>query len=157
MGSDSQDAATARHKTAEKIGVEGSQAIVNIMLPKFFDPGLSADSPIVKFVKHIMVVTSSIGIIASLKGIASRSDFTDQLAKIDVPVLILSGEMDQVIPVAKASEMAMKIPDSTLKIIPDSGHLPMIDNPEATTKAIDDFLSTIDTSIDHSIYSSPAM
>ena len=143
-GADTEDIALSRHKTAEKVWLEGSEAIVNVMLPKLFSPGESPNVQVVESVKKMMALTPVSGIIGSLSGMASRADFSDELANIKIPVLILSGELDQIIPAAKAMAMAVKIRNSTLKIIPKSGHLPMLDNPEATSECMNEFLLTIE-------------
>jgi len=53
----------------------------------------------------------------------SETDFTEDLKKIDVPTLILHGEDDQIVPIAKSSLLSSKlVKGATLKIIPGAPH-----------------------------------
>jgi non-heme chloroperoxidase len=53
----------------------------------------------------------------------SETDFTEDLKSVDVPVLILHGDDDQVVPVADSAELAIKlVKQGTLKIYPGFPH-----------------------------------
>ena len=53
----------------------------------------------------------------------SETDFTEDLAKMDVPTLILHGDDDQIVPFRDSALLAAKIvKGSTLKIIPGAPH-----------------------------------
>ena len=53
----------------------------------------------------------------------SETDFTPDLKKMDVPTLFLHGDDDQIVPIADASELAVKIvKGATLKIYPGAPH-----------------------------------
>ena len=63
-----------------------------------------------------------------------------QLAKIKVPVLILWGEEDNLIPVASARWFANALPGSHLIVYPGVGHIPMEEVPESSAVAVTEFL-----------------
>jgi proline iminopeptidase len=65
---------------------------------------------------------------------------TADLASLQMPVLFLCGEFDEALP-RTASEQAALVPRSACVVVPGSGHLTMIDAPEATNRAISDFLT----------------
>ncbi|MFZ0273799.1 MAG: alpha/beta hydrolase [Acidobacteriaceae bacterium] len=53
----------------------------------------------------------------------SETDFTDDLKKIDVPTLIIHGDADQIVPIADAALLSVKlIKNATLKIYPGAPH-----------------------------------
>lgn len=53
----------------------------------------------------------------------SETDFTDDLRKADVPVLILHGEDDQIVPIADSAHLAIKlVKRGTLKTYPGLSH-----------------------------------
>jgi non-heme chloroperoxidase len=53
----------------------------------------------------------------------SETDFTDDLKKVDVPVLIMHGEDDQIVPIADSAELAIKlVKKGTLKTYPGLPH-----------------------------------
>lgn len=137
---DTDEARKGRLQNAEKVAASGAQVIADAMLPKLFAPELPQDDSIVDDVKQIILATSRDGIIGTLKGMAARPDSTAVLPKINVPTLILSGDQDQIIPLEKANALATAIPNSTLSIIEESGHMPMLECPGATTAAIRRFL-----------------
>jgi proline iminopeptidase len=67
-------------------------------------------------------------------------EYLDRLSTIKVPTLILVGDHDQSDP-AMSKEMQARIAGSKLVILPNSGHMTFVDQPEAFTAAINEFLS----------------
>lgn len=142
-GADSEEAKQNRYNMAEKVYVEGSKVVAEAMVPKFFAPGFPADDPIIEQVKTIVLNTKPSGIIGTLKGMAARPDSTSILPNIDVPVLLLSGDKDQLIPPTRSEAMATAIKTATLVTVENAGHMPMMEQPHATTMAIRKFLDEI--------------
>jgi non-heme chloroperoxidase len=53
----------------------------------------------------------------------SETDFTDDLARIDIPVLVAHGDDDQIVPIqAAAMRTATLVKDATLKVYPGAPH-----------------------------------
>src|SRR3984893_4607121 len=52
----------------------------------------------------------------------SETDMTEDLKKIDVPTLILHGDVDQIVPIGNARRSAKLIPNATLKEYPGAPH-----------------------------------
>ncbi|GAB3336304.1 alpha/beta fold hydrolase [Chromohalobacter beijerinckii] len=53
----------------------------------------------------------------------SETDFTDDLQAITIPVLVMHGEDDQIVPIAASAHKAVKLlPNGTLKTYPDLSH-----------------------------------
>ena len=67
-------------------------------------------------------------------------DASGTLAKVDVPTLVLIGDQDQATPMADSEFIRQAITGAELKVIPDAGHLTTIDNPDAVTEEIAEFL-----------------
>lgn len=69
--------------------------------------------------------------------VAMAEDITAEVASITVPVIVILGERDQVErrPVLEA-ELLPRIPQATLHIIPDAGHLLPLEAPQALTGLI---------------------
>lgn len=72
-----------------------------------------------------------------------RSDFTEEMADIDVPVLAIHGEEDTSIGMEKAEATVAALPDARLVPIPDAGHSSNLENPEAANAAIREFLNDV--------------
>ena len=63
-------------------------------------------------------------------------------AALDAPLLILVGEQDT--PFVRASQlMAEAIPDALMVVIPDAGHSPQTENPDAWITALAGYLSSV--------------
>ena len=63
-----------------------------------------------------------------------------QYQTIKVPVLIIWGREDEVVPLEVGENFKRDIPDSQLVVIPHCGHIPLEEEPLATRQAIMDFL-----------------
>jgi proline iminopeptidase len=66
-------------------------------------------------------------------------EWVDRLPQINVPTLIIVGDHDESDP-AMSREMNAKIAGSKLVVLPDSGHMTFVDQPELFTRAIRDFV-----------------
>lgn len=66
-------------------------------------------------------------------------EYADRLDSIKVPTLILVGDHDQVDP-SISKDMQARIPGSKLVILPASGHMTFVDQPELFRRAVDDFV-----------------
>ena len=63
-------------------------------------------------------------------------DLLDRLADITVPTLVVAGEADPATTVAMCRVIAEGIPGARLEVLPDSAHLPNIEQPEAFNRAV---------------------
>jgi 3-oxoadipate enol-lactonase len=61
--------------------------------------------------------------------------------KIACPTLIIVGEEDPSTPVASAEALNKSIKGSTLKVIPNAAHIAPIEQADAVTRALGDFLA----------------
>ena len=66
-------------------------------------------------------------------------EYAEKLPKLRVPTLITAGDHDQVDP-SISREMQALIPGSKLVVLPDSGHMIFVDQPELFRRAVDDFV-----------------
>ncbi|OGO40127.1 MAG: hypothetical protein A2Z03_12235 [Chloroflexi bacterium RBG_16_56_8] len=64
-----------------------------------------------------------------------------RMRAIQVPTLVVFGEFDMVVPPGNANLMAQRIAGTQLKILPGVGHMFPIEDPDATVKAMVEFLS----------------
>jgi pimeloyl-ACP methyl ester carboxylesterase len=124
---------------------QGITAVNEAMLPKLFAPdNYENDEELVTFVQEMMDKTSVEGMVGALAAMRDRPDSTPTLGDIDVPVLIIHGEQDQIIPLAEAEAMMEAIPDAELVIIKDAGHLPNLEQPDEFNEAVIEFLEALE-------------
>lgn len=69
-------------------------------------------------------------------------DAGGDLAKVDVPTLILIGDHDDATPMAESDFIRERIDGSVIRVIPDAGHLSTLDSPAAFTAELENFFST---------------
>lgn len=62
------------------------------------------------------------------------------LAEIQVPVLILSGETDRLVPVQDSRRVAEHLPNASFALLPGCGHVPQEECPEAFARLVDEWL-----------------
>src|SRR5258708_16175201 len=70
----------------------------------------------------------------------ARETVGERLVGITVPTLIVWGANDELFPLDQGREYATKIPNAKLVIIPDCGHVPPLEQPEAFLSAMIPFL-----------------
>ena len=72
-----------------------------------------------------------------------RPDQTETLKAYKAPALVLCGEEDRLCPIERHTLMHDLLPKSTLNILANAGHLPTLEQPEATTEALTKWLETL--------------
>lgn len=74
------------------------------------------------------------------QAIQTRPDQTATLRRVDVPALVLCGEADTLCPPERHELMRDLIPGAKLVVIPNAGHLPTLEQPDLTNKALETWL-----------------
>ena len=74
------------------------------------------------------------------RALQRRPDQQNVLRKLKIPTLVLCGEHDRLCPVARHQFMADLIFRATLTVVPDAGHLPTLEQPEAVNAALKQWL-----------------
>lgn len=72
----------------------------------------------------------------------ARLNLSDALGTICNPSLIMCGTLDQTTPPGLARILAQHVNDAVFHEIPDSGHCPMLEQPQALAALIEAFLVT---------------
>lgn len=70
-------------------------------------------------------------------------DFTDELPRIACPTLLIAGEADNPLAEGMAAKLKPAIAGSVLHLIPQAGHVPCLEQPDAYTAVLDGFLSSL--------------
>jgi proline iminopeptidase len=74
-----------------------------------------------------------------IDGNLTSVEYTDRLGSLKVPTLITVGDHDEVDP-SIARDMQRHIPGSQLVVLPDSGHMTFVDQPDLFVKTVNDFV-----------------
>jgi pimeloyl-ACP methyl ester carboxylesterase len=76
-----------------------------------------------------------------LRVLSLRWDYNAMMAGIDVPVLLVGGEADRLVPVAAVRQAAARNPRWESVILADVGHAPQLEVPDVVAATIRDWLS----------------
>jgi pimeloyl-ACP methyl ester carboxylesterase len=91
--------------------------------------------------KGYLIANNQTGIARALKGVIEREGVYEKLGKIKAPTLVIVGEQDVATVPAKAERIQQAIPGARLVRIPNAGHTSSVEEPEAVTRAIEEFLA----------------
>ena len=139
---DTPEANERRRGQIARIEAGGYRAGIDALYPIFVHPSRRDDVALQKLVHDMADDVGPEAFVTQLIAIMGRADSRPTLATIKCPTLVLTGDQDNTIPDSKAAsaEMAAGIPGAKLVTIPECGHLPQVERPEATAKALVDWL-----------------
>ena len=66
----------------------------------------------------------------------------DQLGEIKIPVLLINGKLDSLVPVAAAEKMQSLLPNASLELVEKAGHAPFLSHSEIVISILKQFLSS---------------
>ena len=73
-----------------------------------------------------------------------REIVLDRLSELCMPILLVWGELDQILPVSQAKEAVRRLRHGRLSILPGCGHMPQVECPLLLVEALDQFLKDLD-------------
>lgn len=137
---DTDEARANRDATIEKLLADGREAFATSMVDALLGADPSPDA--VGRLRTMVESTPYETMVAALRGMRDRKDRSGVLATIDVPTLVVGGAEDRLMPEETTRALGAAIPGAETVIIEGAGHLPPIEQPEATARALVEFLRT---------------
>jgi 3-oxoadipate enol-lactonase len=128
-----------RADAIKKINEEGGEAFVSGFVRNCFTEKFLATEKFEEVLKRSLTA-DPVGLKGCILAMAARTDTTDYLKKISIPVLILCGEMDKLTPPDVMKEMHERIKNSEFYTVPDAAHMTPIENPGFVNEKIKTFL-----------------
>ena len=92
---------------------------------------LTGDATLQIWLKELILRQSPAGVAGALRAMAERPDASPFLLQFDFPVIIIHGQADKIIPIARAVEMQVLTKGGVLDEVP-AGHMPMMESPQTT-------------------------
>jgi len=139
---DSPEGKEKRYKTIELIKSVGLNNFADGFVKNIFcTESLENKKDLVEKIKQVILSTTSETVIASLMALAKRNERCTDLAKINVPALIVCGKEDKITPLAQSEFMHAHIADSVLAAIENAGHMSNLEQPENFNRHLADFIS----------------
>jgi pimeloyl-ACP methyl ester carboxylesterase len=133
--------ATARRRTMMARAKGGEyRAVLDELFSGFVHPSRREEASLHRLVHDMGEDVGVEGFVRQQEAIISRPDSRPILAAIRCPTLVLSGDEDNTIPNALSVEMADNIHSARLVILPNCGHLPQPEQPQATAEALVEWL-----------------
>lgn len=142
--SDNDEAKLKRASAISSIYKNGVEPFLDKFFSVAFSENFTKKQPHkIEKIKNKIMSFNPVGIKGGLLAMISRTDTTQSLKEIDIPVLLITAENDKVIPSDTMTKMANDIKNSTLECLSDSGHVSMIENPDQFNSVIRKFLKSI--------------
>lgn len=77
--------------------------------------------------------------------LASReSGLAERLSEFDLPILVITGDDDRIVPTEQSLRLADELPNAELAVIPQCGHVPQEECPGEFMQAVQGFLSGLE-------------
>ncbi|PWH17057.1 MAG: hypothetical protein DDG60_03190 [Anaerolineae bacterium] len=119
-----------RYETIEQVRRDGIAPVLGMAEKLTFDlrhtPSL----------RQIIQRQHPVGVMGALQAMAERPDALPGLATLTVPVVIVHGLQDGLVPVERARQMHAVLPQAYLLELPGVGHSPPYEAPEQTAQAV---------------------
>ncbi len=143
---DSNEGKVGRAVAMREVKKNGSIQFADGFVKKIFaEQTFERNKDAVERIRSIIAHTSPLSIAGTLMALAARTDTTQSLGAIKVPVLILVGKQDALTPPSAAQALQERIPGSELHIVPEAGHMSNLENPEFFNEKLLYFLKRVTT------------
>ena len=115
--------------------------IADLSIPRYLNAKHQRDERLTTLVRDMVAQTGPEAFVLQLKAIMSRPDSRPLLGSIRCPTLVLVGDGDAATPPELNKEIADGIAGAKLSVVPDSGHLSTLEQPEAVNAALSAWLA----------------
>jgi pimeloyl-ACP methyl ester carboxylesterase len=140
---DTPEQADNRAATIERIGREGTDFVVE-SCALAVSPHTRESKPDVVAAMRVMASDASAeALMNAYRAIGERPDMRDELAGLELPVAIIAGEDDPVVPLAEARRLAESIPHASFTQVAQAGHIAAMEQPDVVTAALLEFWKSI--------------
>jgi len=139
---DTTDAKEGRDTNSEKIQKQGTDSFIEELSKKLFSPAnLELNIVEISEIVKIGLKTSVKGLVSALSAMKNRPDRNHVLEETELPVLLVAGELDQIVPPEKT--FTVDKPNIQKYLIKNSGHMSMFEQPQDLVRAMNEFLSNL--------------
>ncbi|MFC4601907.1 alpha/beta fold hydrolase [Cohnella hongkongensis] len=136
---DTEQAKENRLKAVETIRSQGVARFVDGLVPKLFSSEHGESRPeLIERAKEIGYGTSAEGAAGCALGMRARPDRVSVLERLELPVLLLAGESDEVIPPERRFPVSGR--HVTAVTLSGAGHMGMMEDPQAMAASIGSFV-----------------
>ena len=137
---DPPDRRQARYAAAQEVLAKGVGPVAEAMAPK-----LSGDDGIQATVRALISRQRPAGLASALEAMAERPNSTDVISTCPLPMVVVHGQADALIPVARGREIKIALPAAHYAELSGAGHMPMMEYPGGVADALRFFHHPADT------------
>jgi pimeloyl-ACP methyl ester carboxylesterase len=137
---DSPERAERRRASLDSLAFGRFAGVTNRMLPDLVHASL-VGGPVGTAVKEMAARVGRDAFIRQQLAILNRTDSRPLLERIKVPTLVAVGDADVLTPPAEALAIHIGVRTSRFQLVRDCGHLPPMEQPEAVTALLREFLA----------------
>ncbi len=112
-----------------------------VMTERYFAADFKAENPMEFERLQGIVAGHSVAGFAKSSAAIVAMDFDDRLREIDLPTLVVAGELDVPTPPRRMEVYRDRIPGARMAVIPGAGHVPNAERPDAFNAVLADFLA----------------
>jgi 3-oxoadipate enol-lactonase len=123
-------------------GIEagGLESVADSVLARWFAPSFGVARPEdYRGYRNLLLRTSAEGYLGASMALRD-ADLSDSARAVRAPTLVLCGAEDGATPPPVVRSLAESIPGARFEIVPDAGHLPAVEQPEAVARLLKSFL-----------------
>jgi pimeloyl-ACP methyl ester carboxylesterase len=120
-----------------------SESGLEIIEQAWHDPSKKPTDTIPLYTKPLQAENWDVGLwFYSTTG--ETSDLGERLDEFSLPILVITGDDDRIVPIDRTIEVAGHLPGSELVILPECGHVPQEECPKAFMDAVTNFLDHLE-------------
>ena len=136
----SEDGRQAFRNIAAASSAKGLAALTDVAMRRLFAPEFQEANPALMRDRREGFLKTDPEVFRAACDALAELDLRPELARVEVPVLVLVGEHDEATPPPMSQELAALLPDARLKIILGCAHVPQLQAPKLFLETIADFL-----------------
>ncbi|MDN0074589.1 alpha/beta fold hydrolase [Crenobacter sp. SG2303] len=119
------------------------QGMSSQRLAQFVHPSRRHDPAVVDVVRQMDRELGKDTLITQLRETSERASLIERLPALPCPVLLVGGQDDAMVPVSALQTMHAALPDSQLALLPETGHMVPLEQPERLAALLADFYQRV--------------
>jgi len=141
---DTEEGRKKRMDTIQAIQEKGLTTFAQDFVKKLFSAhSITNKKDVVAAIEQTILGTKPQTIIDTLMALAGRKETCTSLPLLEIPVLILVGKEDQITTPEAAQKMHDLIPNSSMQVLDQAGHLSNLENPDSFNQHVKTFLASL--------------
>lgn len=131
----------ARQRVAQLQKEKGYEAMVEMMIPILVPPETLKNAALVKEIRDMVLRAGPEVADRQARASDASRDHWDYLPNIKIPALLICGKQDRIATVEEMERTAKGMPNATLVVVDNCGHLASQEHPDAVTAAMRKWLA----------------